>query len=380
MRRRLYLATVASAVLAGCSDDGGDGNGGTDDGGDETEATTEPDATTQPETTTDVEASATLSQRWEATLETDTASGGTYAADATADGLVVGNTNGMYSYSPDGERQWSWDEPQEFENPGFGAVAADGDTVFGAATREVVVAALEADDGSVRWRREAEPEGNPIGGIVADGYFVTPALDPTLAVLDRDDGETVATVNALNPQAVFGYDGTLVVSGFQETTGYDPATGEEQWTAAGVSTAAGVAGNVMVAESDNGELIGLDLDAGEVRWTESIPEDVNFPTISGDGDHAVVQWRRPSNTVRAVSAADGSTVWEKNVELQTIPFAPVLSDGVVVADGADGYLALDVESGSELGTATTTGVGAFAADASAGVFYACSTSVTAYDL
>jgi len=386
MRRRLYLATLAGATvgsIAGCSGDGdsegSDGDEGGDDGdSDGSDGGTGTETETASETTS--EPTASFSERWSADLETNTASGGLYAVDASAEGVVVGSAGGVEALSTEGDRRWYWAEPREFENPGFGTVLVEDDAVFTVANAESVVAALDPGTGAVQWRRDGGDEGAGFGGVTVGDYFATSYLESGIAVLDRGSGDTVATIDALNPNRAVGYDGTLVVPGIRGTVGYDPATGQEAWSIdAAFSNTVGVAGTVLVG-ANSGELIGVDLDAGEQVWTASLPEDVSFPTVVAGEETALVQWRRPTETVRAVDVADGSTRWESELDLQTIPFPPVVDDGTAVVDVAEGYVAFDAETGAELATASQSGIGAINADAATGVFYACSTSVTAYDL
>jgi hypothetical protein len=395
MRRRVYLATIAGAMIggiAGCSDggDGSDGNSGSDgsDGADSSDSTEGTDTGTTGEETTADENTTTaggsmsvLSERWEVELETNSVSGSTYDVDATADGILVGNTSGLYSITAGGDREWYWDEPSTFDEPGFETVVADGDTVFAVAHREGVVAALEAGSGDVRWRRSGSDTGLGVSGAVAGDYLATRHLGDGIATLERSSGGTAADIDAFGVQAGYGHEGTLVLTGVEGAAGYDPATGEQRWSIDGVEITGdgAVVGDRLVGFGE-GQLVGVDLAAGEVAWTESLPEDIRDPTIAGGDGYAAVQWRRPEERIRVVEAGGGATRWDETFALQTIPFEPATSGGVVVADSDEGYLALGAEDGADLGSAQPVGLGAIDADAAGGTFYACSTTVTAYDI
>jgi outer membrane protein assembly factor BamB len=397
VRRRIYLAALASATagsIAGCSGGGdGDGGDGGDGGGDGAADTDAPPETDAPDGT-DADATdaagegedpgtgTTLAERWRVGLDLDTVGRVSYWADATADGVVVANRGGVYSLTAGGDERWHWTDPTSFERPGFADVTTRGETVFAAAAREGVIAALDAGTGDVLWRRDrdrgsAQPR---LAAVPVGDYLATTVLDPALSVLDPANGETVTEFAAVSPITGFGYDGTLVVAGAGSTVGYDPETGEELWRADDVQilAQAGLAGNVMIGGGD-GQFVGVDLDAGERIWTAEHPEDA-FPAIVGGGGHVVAQWGTRNGTVRGIAPADGSTAWETSVSLRTVPFMPVLSDDAVVVDGSNGYVALDADDGTDLGSATVTGTSGITAAASADTFYACGLEVVAYDL
>ncbi len=422
MQRRTYIAslTVATAgSIAGCfgnggdsgdgggedddgnGEDGGDGeNGG--DGMDPTDTPVETDASedggagtetgdqgTEPgdeetETDTETEGGTTLEERWRTEIDVQT---GRYEADATADGVVVANGSGVLSLTAGGDRRWHWAEPTSFDDPGFDGVTVQGETVFAGTDQEGVIAALDADGGDVLWRRDrtsgSQQQGIGLTAVPVGDYLATKVLDPELSVLDPATGETVTAIDAVEPLNAVGYDGTLVVPTLDGTVALDPASGDEVWRApdAKIGVAATRVGSVMIADTPGGgQVLGVDLDAREQAWTAELPDDA-IPRI-GDG-HAVVQWRlsgESTATLRRIDPADGSTVWEGSFGPRRVPFTPVVSDGFVVVDGNEGYVAFDAENGDRLGSASTAESRVPAATADAGVFYACGAEVVAYSL
>lgn len=186
--------------------------------------------------------------------------------------------------------------------------------------------ALDAATGEQRWTFTT---GTNLRGApaAADGLvFTGGGTDGGLHALDAATGEVEWSVETTGRLTVYTapviedgivYAATGPTSGRDDTVfALDAATGEQLWaTDVGTTVFAGPAvddGIAVVANADDGELIGLDAATGQVRWTHPRTDDyfvggpslvdgiVYIATTDGDGGGSML----------AVDAATGELIWE----------------------------------------------------------------------
>jgi outer membrane protein assembly factor BamB len=147
----------------------------------------------------------------------DPAAGRVYATDdAVSEGTVTAR-------STDGEALWSTTGPGHLRTP-----AVAGDRVY--ALGEGALLALDADDGTVAWRRDG-PEGFGAGVAVADGRVSAAAGGGTRAVGRDTGGQRVWRVpTGASGAAPVVAGGTVLLPGAEGLVAVDARTGTHRWT------------------------------------------------------------------------------------------------------------------------------------------------------
>lgn len=240
---------------------------------------------------------------------------------------VYGEPHLVARDASDGEIAWVAPTPEE--SLGWPAVA--GDRVLSAVPGRV--AAHDGASGDVLWAEDlgGKSPGTP---VVTDGTV----LVPIQGVVDGGEYVERPAIQA-----------------------FDMGDGSEEWSVEPPKRANGLAvsgGTVVVVSADydeRGTVLGLDPSTGDERWRETVPGAFfNLPVAAG----GQVFVTNSSNTVRALSASDGTEVWAERVGGQP---ARVAADGesvyVAVRNRA---LALGHGSGDEQWSATPTGQSEYA--------------------
>lgn len=239
------------------------------------------------------------------------------------------------------------------------------------------LAAVDVDDGRVRWRRLTDADLTTSPTVTADGVFVGGGYETTtVAGFDHDGterwrrhlGEYASTPAVADGVVYYGAGGPRVVA-------YDAASGDRQWrtsTDGETTVAPTLVDDLVVVGTGTGTLSALDAADGTVRWNVDLPGPVRrsaavaddrivVPTQAGltaVDREGTVRWSVESldaatapvvadgrvylghgRTVRALSLADGTERWSvetrersyTDVFLQGVRAAPTVADGVVFA-------------------------------------------------
>lgn len=246
----------------------------------------------------------------------------TLSTPAVADGAVyLAEHGGLRAVADDGGievvgrrvryERWVGGQP----NPDSPLTVADG-TIFagfgGPIEREL--AAVDAEDGSVRWRvpTETQIQGAPAvaGDLVVAADRGAPPPGKTGDVLaygvSIDDGEVEWTHEfgstdevgvhwQANPVAG---DGLVYVPTTRELVALDSTDGTVRWRRDGeVIVSPALVGDTLLVGLLTGELLALDATTGEKQWREGAHDEwLHAPAVAGetvytvDGDGAVAGW------------------------------------------------------------------------------------------
>jgi outer membrane protein assembly factor BamB len=171
--------------------------------------------------------------------------------------------------------------------------------------------ALNADDGTVLWRFEADGAVWSKPAVTDDAIYVT-SMDGVLHKLDRD--------------------------------------GNEQWSfaspGAGVASNPTVVGDSVYFGSFDKKLYAVSTDDGAMRW--SVDGDNWFWGTPAVGD-GVVYAPNLDGRVYAVREDDGSSVWEFDAGAPVRSAPALVEDGLVVAARDGDVFKLDLENGQPVG-------------------------------
>jgi outer membrane protein assembly factor BamB len=223
--------------------------------------------------------------------------------------------------------------------------ADDGETERG------YVAAIDAADGSVRWRAETAG-GNVYGSLAARGGVVYGGgTGHDFYAVDAATGERRwraelgehATSPAVGPESVVVGDEAGTVHA------RDRATGSERWTyetGGEVRASPAIADGTAYVAATDGDLYALDARTGDLQWRfDGGRRLTEAPTIVG-GDDATVFVGSEQGNVFAVDAATGEPRWSHQLA-DDAETPPVVVDGFVfVGDGEGHVYALVEESAS----------------------------------
>ncbi|WP_332897185.1 outer membrane protein assembly factor BamB family protein [Haladaptatus sp. CMSO5] len=200
------------------------------------------------------------------------------------------------------------------------------------------VAAYDGTGGGLRWIRDDDSIGAVIAApTVADGrVFVAsrPAISYTeggqqdqtppnggIMALNAETGETLWTNKELRYTngAVLVRDGTAYAISGATVYALDAATGDVQWSVEGddtnfLSTLAFGGETLYAAGGQTIVALGTD---GTTQWQSAAPDGVDANTLAADDTHLYLTMAAgaapTSDTVWALSQADGSVVWETQV-------------------------------------------------------------------
>ena len=192
----------------------------------------------------------------------------------------------------DGKKLWQTDiTPEDNDSQAWGGgISFEGGQVF-ATSGYGQVLALDAKDGSIKWR---VPAGSPLRGAptVGEGRVFAITVDNQLQALSTEDGHRLWSYDAIPESAEF----------------------------AGSASPA-IDGNAVIASFSSGEVVALRVENGRVLWTDSLSATRRFDAMSTLADirgRPVVDRGRVyvishSGRMAAIDARNGNRVWEQDV-------------------------------------------------------------------
>ncbi|QGX96258.1 hypothetical protein EI982_16470 [Haloplanus rallus] len=256
----------------------------------------------------------------------------------------VGHDAGNTGYAPgnagptDGVREaWRRGSMGEF------ASLAVADGVVYAATSDRLYA-LDASDGSERWRFEAADPVTHAAAAVVDGVVYAVGEDALYALSASDGSERwrFETNVELGPTVA---DGTVSVGGGNALYALDTSDGSERWRVStprrvGDGVPAIADGTVYVDGSDAG-LYAFSASDGSERWRFETDRSTTSPVAADGAVYVGV-----GESLVALSASDGSERWRSGAE-DRVTSAPAVADGVVYVEDGDGLRALSASDGSD---------------------------------
>jgi outer membrane protein assembly factor BamB len=191
-----------------------------------------------------------------------------------------------------GKQVWATDiTPDNDDSQAWGGgIAYDGGRIF-ATSGYGQVLALDAKDGSVKWR---VPAGSPMRGAptIAGGRIFIITVDNQLQALSEEDGRKLWDYDAIPEPAQF----------------------------AGSASPA-IDGNAVIATFSSGEVSALRVENGRVIWSDSLSATRRFDSMSTLADirgRAVIDRDRVyvvshSGRMAAIDVRSGNRVWEQEV-------------------------------------------------------------------
>jgi outer membrane protein assembly factor BamB len=224
--------------------------------------------------------------------------------------------------------------------------ADDGETERG------YVAAIDAADGSVRWRAETAG-GNVYESLAArDGIVYGGGTGHYFYAFDAATGErrwraelgAHATSPAVGPESVVVGDESGAVHARDRTDGAERWTYE---TGAEIRASPAVADGTAYVAATDGDLYALDARTGDLRWRfDGGRRLTEAPTVVGSDEDATVFVGSAQGNVFAVDAATGAPRWSHQFA-DGVETPPVAVGGFVfVGDGEGHVYALVDESAS----------------------------------
>ncbi|WP_232703277.1 Ig-like domain-containing protein [Halobacterium wangiae] len=229
-----------------------------------------------------------------------------------------------------GSEDW-W---RSYAGASTGGLAAHGDTVYATArvddgfAREHSVYALNASDGSERWRFEVEGVVSMTPTLVNGTVYVgggTETHDPKLYALDATDGH-VEWIHDLNdrPTAAAASGGSVYVSSGHTVRALDATTGEQRWLhrlsgsldyglshGRMVALAPAVADGVVYAGTRRGDVLAVDGTTGDLAWRYHAGTEVPFRPVVADGRLLVASLNDSSYTHTLYALDGGETATER---------------------------------------------------------------------
>jgi outer membrane protein assembly factor BamB len=286
-----------------------------------------------------------------------------YRQPVVAHGTVyLGHEAGVEALALDsGERRWL------VRTPGQASTVAVAEDLLYADVEDGPLLAVEAEDGSERWRLDRE---DPLsraptvdGGVVYVGGKELLAVEAATGALRwgapvPDETSELGTVAASGGR-VFGVGNVDAERAI--VAAYDADDGSQLWSNSVVKTVntsvgdpVAVGGEVVAAL---GGVRSLDAATGEQRWTTELDTTHGAtPAVAG----AVAILRADRETLRAVDLADRSVLWSLPLDA-TLSTAPVVGHGRTYVGDESGTLY--AVGGEELGrTATAEGTETFGYD------------------
>lgn len=309
-------------------------------------------------------------KRWEAFTSThsvDNTTSGTTTLVA-GDLVLLGDID-IYAFDRrTGARRWIFQAREyDYDELGDGKFGFDGSAIYvGSLTGRVY--AIDAAMGTQRWTTSLVTDdtiptmaSDPVvrDGVVYVGVSrISSPLSGSLVALDAATGHLIWRHDfeldhpPWGPQCLgdVTFFDSMVIAGVADGTirALDIGTGARRWTGPR-PTALGpwgddrgvlLVGNVIVATSTSGQLVGLDPANGAVLWGTQLSIASTYRYITTDGTLAFVS--TGGGEIVAVNAASGQVVWRTGVGKTGGNFAPYTAvDGDrLYANGYDGFYAL----------------------------------------
>jgi outer membrane protein assembly factor BamB len=188
------------------------------------------------------------------------------------------------------------------------------------------------------------------GGALDDQRAYVPTADGQLIALQRQTGELAWSQAVATDWAPALADDTLYVSSDSAVLALDAATGETRWSLPFIGTplaAPAVAGDllaVLIGQEDGAgyEIWAVRRADGQRLWQRALT-DVRLPaTIVGRPDALFVSL---ADRVLRLAVAGGAIQWTRVLPV-TLTRPALADDRVIVGSSANGFYALDADSGS----------------------------------
>lgn len=225
-----------------------------------------------------------------------------------------------------------------------------------APSRDGSAIALDAEDGTERWRATLNASGNN-GTVVVDGRFIV-AYDTTLVALDSQTGEQLwtETTNGLDLPELLVADeatGTVLIASDAGIEAVSAADGEKRWetnTVRHVYPAPAVYGGRVFAIGTVDEapvLVAVSLEDGSEHWRSDLtvapesaaPVATQDGVIIDDNQELVVYDRETGDRRRELYSFDEDTY--------DVSRTVAADDGTVFVTDESGAVAIDSETGRE---------------------------------
>ena len=280
-----------------------------------------------------------------------------------------------------GRARWTFDpRPRRDRDGALGGGCAFDDGTLYVVTGVAEVIALNAADGTERWRVSIPAPGRGAPTIAAGKVYV-PTVENRLIALKAENGETIWTYRAQSAATIAlglpspAVDGEVVVAGFGsgELAAIRIADGRSNWTetlasarGGGFSDIAAVSAMPVIADGrvyavgQGGLAIAIDMRTGRRIWEREVSV-AETPWLAGDALFVI------TTTGNAVCFGrdDGRVRWIKDLGRFADPAKrrnpitwgpPCIAGGRFLACGSHGRMAmLDPVSGESLGEQRLTG-------------------------
>lgn len=248
----------------------------------------------------------------------------------------------------DGTERWRHEPTGDLTAP---ATAADGLVVFGESNHPTMhttvddefdrVVALDAADGSVRWRQRFAPNGRaPLTTrpVTLDASVVAASEDHVIRAFELADGaaQWSTGVSVPSDMAAFSSGGNtgVVVASREGTVALDPVNGTIRWRD-GRSSERVVAGGGRVFVARNDVLRALDVTDGSALWTHSTT-DRRLVGLAVDAEHVVASFRSETGKRARLTGFDpqtGCPVWHVSPDVGRLSSPAIGDDTAVVTSG-----------------------------------------------
>jgi len=293
--------------------------------------------------------------------------GATQNASWSQPGGAADNAPGHLAFSGGAKTVWSGDAGSGSDSDGrvIALPIVHGGKVF-TLDREGQVTAFSLS-GSRLWRADLTPENEDSelgfgGGMAADGnqIFVATGFG-TLVSLNISNGnpnwtQKLGVPIRMSPTAANGK--VFVINTESELYALSAATGEELWRGRGLPESASilsnvspaVSGNTLVVSYPSGEVVALDANNGEPKWTDSVTGGVRGSSLTTIGDAArpvisngVVYAGSRTGRIVATKLNTGERVWSREIRAAQTPW--VAGDNLFVVDTNSRLYALSRDAG-----------------------------------
>lgn len=284
-------------------------------------------------------------------------------------GGPLSNNPPNVAYSGQGNRIWSVNAAvrggDDNERAGARPVSVGGR--IGVYSPDGQVSLFSAANGSKAWSVSVRPEnekGTATGGALAmDGARVFAATGfSELVALEAGSGRRLWTFQldapARGAPAVVG-NVVLAVTATNSVYAVNVSDGTETWAFNGIPEGAGlvgaaspaVSGNMIVFTGTSGEIVGLDLKTGEMRWSDTLVQGSRKYALSGISaipggpviSDGTVYVAGASGRILAARLKDGERIWDRSIG--SIHAPAVSGNTVFVLDLDDQVIALNRKNG-----------------------------------
>ena len=216
------------------------------------------------------------------------------------------------------------------------------------------LSAIDMASGTVAWATAIGADGSNVTPVLAgDAIIASASGEPyTIQALDAATGAVRWTVTDhwfYDPPVVVG--DTIVVSAGFEVRALSLADGAEQWVAEfdedTLWTALRPAGDVLVAGTSNGKIVGIDPGRGDVRFSTLLPRGADKTIWTTEVVGGMAIGIDDDGYVTGVNPATGEIAWSLDAEASFGgPVAALGPDAAVSLDSGE-ILVLDPASGTE---------------------------------